>query len=84
MTPPVAGAKPYAEGKVFPWQRAYLNVGDEKMQMAVPNDGSAPVFTVSLPKGPAMLRAWFTDAVGRDVSAFYVVLNNDTAKTPAR
>ncbi|MBC8152013.1 MAG: arylsulfatase [Bacteroidetes bacterium] len=84
MTPPVAGAKSYAEGKVFQWQRAYLNVGDKKMQMSVPDDGSAPVFSVSLPKGPAMLRAWFTDAVGSDVSAFYLVLDNDTAKTPAR
>lgn len=80
----IPGGEPYPVGKVFQWQRAHLNLGDEKMQMAVPNDGSAPVFTVSLPKGPAMLQAWFTDAVGSDVSAFYVVLNNDTAKTPAR
>ena len=81
---PVAGGKPYPVGKVFGWLQAYLQLGNGQMHMAVPMDGAAPVFTVSLPKGPAMLRAWFTDGKDSQVSAFYVVVKKNTSLTPAR
>ena len=70
----VPGGKPYPAGKVFSWQQAYLNIGDQQRQMMVPAGETAPVFTLSLPKGPALLQAWFTDADGAKTSAFYVVI----------
>jgi hypothetical protein len=70
----VPGGKPYPAGKVFSWQQAYLNIGDQQQQMMVPAGETAPVFTLSLPKGPALLQAWFTDAGGAKASAFYVVI----------
>lgn len=79
---PLPGGKPYPAGKVFQWQQAYLQIGDQQWPMAVPGDGSPPVFTVSLPKGPALLRAWFADAEGAKAGAFYVVIQQNANTTP--
>ena len=81
---PVSGGPPYPVGKVFPWRQAYLKIGDSPVQTTALAGESAPVFTVSLPRGPAMLRAWFTDAAGAEVSAFYVVVKNEILSPPTR
>lgn len=72
--PPVPGGTAYSAGRALPWQRACLKIGEQSMQSAVPTDGSPPVFSVALPKGPTQLRAWFTDAQGMASGIFYVLI----------
>lgn len=62
----------YVGGVALKLRSACLNVAEHSKRLALRGDEAGATFTVRLSKGPTTLEAWFEDAEGQTIGAYYV------------